>query len=67
MKRAGLPESFRFHDLRHLRHALTEAGVNPKFVQELLGHVDVSLTLNVYSHMLPDIQRLARILNRGAS
>ena len=27
--------------------------VNPKFVQELLGHGDVSLTLNVYSHVLP--------------
>ncbi len=30
-------------------------GVNPKFVQELLGHTDVSLTLNVYSHVLPDM------------
>jgi integrase len=25
-----------------------------KYVQDLLGHADVSLTLNVYSHMLPD-------------
>jgi integrase len=30
-------------------------GVNPKFVQELLGHGDVSLTLNVYSHVLPSM------------
>jgi integrase len=30
-------------------------GVNPKYVQELLGHADVSLTLNVYSHILPDM------------
>ena len=30
-------------------------GVNPKFVQELLGHADISLTLNVYTHVLPDI------------
>jgi len=30
-------------------------GVNPKFVQELLGHNDVSLTLNVYSHVLIDM------------
>jgi len=29
--------------------------VNPKFVQELLGYGDVSLTLNVYSHILPDM------------
>jgi integrase len=26
-------------------------GVDPKFVQELLGHADISLTLNVYSHV----------------
>jgi hypothetical protein len=30
-------------------------GVNPKFVQELLGHADIALTLNVYSHVLPDM------------
>jgi integrase len=30
-------------------------GVNLKFVQELLGHADVSLTLNVYSHVPPDM------------
>jgi integrase len=30
-------------------------GVNPKFVQELLGHADISLTLNVYSHVLPNM------------
>jgi integrase len=29
--------------------------INPKFVQELLGHADISLTLNTYSHVLPDI------------
>jgi integrase len=29
--------------------------VHVKFVQELLGHGDVSLTLNVYSHVLPDM------------
>jgi integrase len=32
---------------------LLKQGVNPKFVQELLGHADISLTLNVYSHVLP--------------
>jgi integrase len=56
LKRAGLPESFRFHDLRHTcATLLLRQGVNPKFVQELLGHADVSLTLNVYSHVLPDM------------
>ena len=34
---------------------LLRQGVNPKFVQELLGHADISLTLNVYSHVLPNM------------
>ena len=34
---------------------LLRQGVNAKFVQELLEHRDVSLTLNVYSHVLPDM------------
>src|SRR5687767_4505217 len=51
---AGLPKSTRFHDLRHTcATLLLKQGVNPKFVQELLGHADISLTLNVYSHVLP--------------
>ncbi len=53
LKRAGLPE-IRFHDLRHTcATLLLPQGVNPKFVQELLGHRDVSLTLNVCSHCSP--------------
>jgi len=56
LKRAGLPKSTRFHDLRHTcATLLLRQGVNPKFVQELLGHADISLTLNVYSHVLPDM------------
>lgn len=34
---------------------LLRQSVNPKFVQELLGHRDIALTLNVYSHVLPDM------------
>ena len=56
LKRAGLPEGTRFHDLRHTcATLLLRQGVNPKYVQELLGHADISLTLNVYSHVLPDM------------
>ena len=56
LQRAGLPKSTRFHDLQHTcATLLLKQGVNPKFVQELLGHGDVSLTLNVYSHVLPDM------------
>ena len=55
LKRAGLP-AVRFHDLRHTcATLLLRQGVNPKFVQELLGHADISLTLNTYSHILPDM------------
>ena len=54
-KEAGLPD-VRFHDLRHTCATLLLAkGVNPKFVQELLGHADVGLTLNTYSHYLPSM------------
>ena len=56
LKRAGLSTAFRFLDLRHTcATLLLRQGVNPKFVQELLGHGDVSLTLNVYSHVLPSM------------
>jgi integrase len=56
VKRASLPQTIRFHDLRHTcATLLLRQGVNPKFVQELLGHADISLTLNTYSHVLPDM------------
>jgi integrase len=56
LQRARLPKSTRFHDLRHTcATLLLKQGVNPKFVQDLLGHADISLTLNVYSHVLPDM------------
>ncbi len=34
---------------------LLKQGVHVKFVQELLGHADIALTLNTYSHVLPDM------------
>ena len=56
LERAGLPKSTRFHDLRHTcATLLLRQGVHVKYVQELLGHADISLTLNVYSHVLPDM------------
>jgi integrase len=55
-----LPHRFRFHDLRHT-HAtfLLKAGVHPKIVSERLGHSTVAITLDVYSHVLPSMQRPA--------
>ena len=48
--------SIRLHDLRHSNAtALIQAGVNPKVVQQRLGHSDVSITLNTYTHVLPEM------------
>lgn len=56
LKRAGLPEETRFHDLRHTcATLLLLEGVHPKFVQELLGHTTISITLDTYSHVLPSM------------
>ena len=56
IKESGLPD-IRFHDLRHT-HAtlLLAAGVHPKVVQERLGHSQISLTLDTYSHVIPSLQ-----------
>ncbi|MNM68684.1 Tyrosine recombinase XerC [compost metagenome] len=53
----GLPK-ITFHDLRHT-HAtlLLLQGVHPKKVTERLGHVDVTMTLSTYRHLLPNIQK----------
>jgi integrase len=54
---AKLPD-MRLHDLRHSCATLLLAqGVNPRVVMETLGHSQVSLTLNTYSHVLPALQR----------
>lgn len=58
--------NIRLHDLRHSHAtALIKAGVNPRVVQERLGHADVSITLNTYTHVLPemDIEAAEKIDN----
>jgi integrase len=64
LKRAGLP-IIRFHDLRHTAATLWfRNGVNPKVVQETLGHSRVAITLDTYSHMIPDLQvETARVMD----
>ncbi len=53
LKKANLP-SIRFHDLRHTcATLLLMKGVHPKFVQELLGHATIAITLDTYSHVMP--------------
>ena len=56
-ERAGLPK-IRFHDIRHSAATIMLASnIHPKVVQERLGHSDVSMTLNRYSHVTMDMQR----------
>jgi integrase len=54
LNRAGLPADIRFHDLRHTcATLLLGRSVHPKFVQELLGHANIAITLDTYSHVIP--------------
>ena len=54
LRRAGLPHTVRFHDLRHTGDTLLlSRGYNGKFVQELLGHATIAITLDTYSHVMP--------------
>jgi integrase len=54
--RTALPR-IRFHDLRHA-HAthMLKAGVHPKIASERLGHSKIGITLDLYSHVLPNMQ-----------
>jgi integrase len=68
---AGLPP-FRWHDLRHsCASFLLAQGVSARVVMEILGHSDIRLTLNTYSHVMPSLQRDAAdqmdALLRGSS
>jgi integrase len=58
---ADLP-AIRFHDLRHTSATLLlAAGVHPKVVQERLGHSQIGITLDTYSHVVPTMQLEAAI------
>jgi integrase len=59
VKAAGL-RKVRVHDLRHTAATLAlQEGVNPKVVQEMLGHSSITLTLGTYSHVLQPMKREA--------
>jgi len=72
LRRAGLP-TIRLHDLRHTHATLAlRAGVHPRVVQERLGHANVGITLDTYSHVDPAMQadaaaRVAALMQRGDS
>ena len=55
VEKNNLPR-IRLHDLRHSHAtALIMAGVNPKVVRQRMGHSDVNITLNTYTHVLPEM------------
>ncbi len=56
LKQEDLP-LIRWHDLRHTcATLLLSKNVNPKVVSEMLGHANVTVTLDTYSHVLPHMQ-----------
>ncbi|MEO9045506.1 MAG: site-specific integrase [Candidatus Dormibacter sp.] len=60
--RADVPR-VRFHDLRQTSATLLLGrGVHPKIVSEMLGHATVAITLDLYSHVTPTMQREAVVV-----
>ena len=59
-RKAGEFPTLRFHDLRHTSATLLLLqGVHAKVVQERLGHSNISMTLDTYSHVLPELEQAA--------
>jgi integrase len=55
----GVPD-LHFHDLRHINASLLlAAGANPKVLQQHLGHSQISITMDIYSHLLPNLEQEA--------
>jgi integrase len=67
LERAKLPETARFHDLRHTcATLLLTRNVNPKIVSEMLGHSTIANTLDTYSHVLPNMRDAAAAVMEDA-
>lgn len=59
LREAGL-RSFTVHSLRHtFATRALEAGIPIKVVSQILGHASVQITMDTYSHVLPDLQNEA--------
>jgi integrase len=59
LERAGIPKAT-LHSMRHsYATRLLEMNEHPKVVQELMGHSQISMTLDTYSHVMPEIKQAA--------
>jgi len=59
LERIGV-QPLRLHDLRHTAATLMlSEGVHPKIVQEMLGHSSITMTLDLYSHVMPSMHAAA--------
>lgn len=59
LRKAGLP-NVRFHDLRHTYATMAlQAGISPKTIQAVLGHANISTTLNIYGHVTKEMHTQA--------
>jgi integrase len=62
----GLPEGFRFHDLRHYYASLLiSSGLDVKVVQAHLRHASAKTTLDTYGHLWPDSDETTRAAISG--
>ncbi len=58
VRKAGL--KLRLHDLRHsYASIMLAAGLNVKAISESLGHANIGITLDIYSHLLPGVGKSA--------
>jgi integrase len=55
--RAGLRTEGGIHALRHTASLLLAQGVHARSVMEVLGHSQISLTMNTYAHVIPTVLR----------
>lgn len=56
LRRAGIDDQVRIHDLRHTAVALAvEAGAHPKAIQARMGHASIQVTLDRYGHLFPEM------------
>ena len=61
IRKIGL-KGIRLDDLRHTHAKLMmKQGVNPKIVQELLGHSSIAVTMDTYSHVVPGLREAAAL------